>query len=281
MTADSIEKRPIDRQPRSRQHDFEPPAPIRNFMDARLDFPRSVPLRKSFIVASSYRCGSTFFCSHLWRTGVLGAPAEYLNTSASRMLRDIMMRRLRADSPQHYLAKLLACRTSRNGVFGMKVHFHHFEAAISWYPSMLRVLAPVTYIYLNRKDRLAQAVSMTKALQTDVWSSLESNVNPTLVYNEAFIVQCLREIQQQNFSWLRWFKINKIKPFVVHYEDSVADTAGAARGIIELLEVQNDEPDQICLPFIEKLGDDVNLEWRERFERAEPDWESWFPSPDF
>jgi len=163
----------------------------------------------------------------------------------------------------------------------MKVHFHHFEAAISWYPSMLRVLAPVTYIYLNRKDRLAQAVSMTKALQTDVWSSLESNVNPTLVYNEAFIVQCLREIQQQNFSWLRWFKINKIKPFVVHYEDSVADTAGAARGIIELLEVQNDEPDQICLPFIEKLGDDVNLEWRERFERAEPDWESWFPSPDF
>ena len=39
----------------------------------------SVPLRKSYIVASTDRSGSTFFCSLLWQTGVLGAPAEYWN----------------------------------------------------------------------------------------------------------------------------------------------------------------------------------------------------------
>ncbi len=196
------------------------------------------------------------------------------------MLRDVMMDRLRANSPEDYFAKLLACRTSRNGVFGMKVHFHHFEAAMSWYPSMLNLLSPVTYIYLNRKDRLSQAVSMTKALQTDVWSSLESDAKRTPQYNEAFIVQCLREIQQQNLSWLRWFETNNVAPFVVYYEDVVADTASVVRTIINLLGVTNEEPDRTHVPFIEKLGDEVNIEWRERFERSAPDWESWFPLPD-
>jgi trehalose 2-sulfotransferase len=262
------------------QRDVERHGPIRNFMDPCLDFPQSVPLRKSFIVAASYRCGSTFLCSHLWRTGVLGAPAEYLNVGGSRMLRDIMMRRLRADTPEQYFARLLGCRTSKNGVFGMKVHFPHFEAAMSWYPSMLEVLSPVTYIYLNRRDRLAQAISMTKALQTDVWSSLESNPRPTLLYNEAFIVQCLREIQHQNLNWLQWFETNNITPFIVHYEDAVADTAAVVRSVAERLGVADDEPEQIFLPFIEKLGDELNLEWRDRFARAAPDWESWFPLPD-
>jgi trehalose 2-sulfotransferase len=267
-------------EPRNVSHDAKSPHPIQNFMDVRLDFPQSVPLRRAFIVASSYRCGSTFLCSHLWRTGLLGAPAEYLNIAGSRMLRDVMMDRLRANSPEDYFAKLLACRTSRNGVFGMKVHFHHFEAAMSWYPSMLNLLSPVTYIYLNRKDRLSQAVSMTKALQTDVWSSLESDAKRTPQYNEAFIVQCLREIQQQNLSWLQWFETNSVAPFVVYYEDVVADTASVVRKIIDLLGAANEEPDRTHVPFIEKLGDEVNVEWRERFERSAPDWESWFPLAD-
>ena len=151
---------------------------------------------------------------------------------------------------------------------------------MSWHPPMLNLLSPLTYIYLNRKDRLSQAVSMTKALQTDVWSSLEGNAKRSPLYNEAFIVQSLREIQQQNLSWLQWFETNNIAPFVVHYEDVVADTASVVHSIIEFLGATNDEPDKTHVPVIEKLGDEVNVEWRERFERSAPDWESWFPLPD-
>ncbi len=240
------------------------------WMEPGLDFRRSVPLRKSYIVASSYRCGSTFFCSQLWSTGVLGAPAEYLNVGAGRMRRDDMMRRLQADSPEDYFAKLLGCRTSKNGVFGMKVHFPHFEAAMSWYPSMISVLSPVRYIFLDRKDKLAQAVSMAKAMQTDAWQSLDGSAKAVLVYDEGFIAQCLREIQQQNLGWLRWFEINNVRPLVVHYEDSVADTANVIRSVVELLDVQNDEPEQISLPAVEKQGDETNIEWLTRF-RREPD----------
>ena len=139
------------------------------------------PLRKSYVVASSYRCGSTYFCSELWRTGVLGAPAEYLNVGEGRMLRHVMESRLQASSPEDYFVKLLACRTSSNGVFGMKAHFHHFEPALDWCPSMLERLSPVTYIYLSRRDKLAQAVSMAKAMQTNGWTSMDGDVETTSV----------------------------------------------------------------------------------------------------
>jgi LPS sulfotransferase NodH len=195
------------------------------------------------------------------------------------MTRDYMMRRLRVDTPENYFAELLRRRISKNGVFGMKVHFPHLEAAMRWYPSVLHVLSPVTYIYLNRKDTLAQAVSMAKAMQTDAWQPWDEE-SATLIYNGPLIAQCLRELYQQKLGWLRWFEANRITPFIVHYEDSVADAASVVRSIVELLDVASDEPEQIALPVFEKQGDQINLEWRERFQRAAPDWESWFPLPD-
>jgi LPS sulfotransferase NodH len=264
-------------------------------MDPRLDFLRSTALRKSYIVASSYRCGSTFFCAELWRTGVLGAPAEYMNIGDGRRLRDVMMTRLQATSPEDYVAKLLACRTSKNGVFGMKVHFHHFEPALSWCPSLLRRLAPVTYIYLNRRDKLAQAVSMAKAMQTDVWTSLDRPSSVQLHYDEDFICECLEELNQQKLGWLRWFEINNITPFVVNYEDLLTDKQSVTRHILELFGVQSDEPDSVCLPPTGKQSDGTNSEWAARFRqdaasrqsKLDPrhgkpagDWESWLPLAD-
>lgn len=262
-----MNSRSTDSQPRDAECDLENPTPIRNWMDPRLDFSRSAPLRKSYVVASSYRCGSTFFCSELWRTGVLGAPGEYLNIGEGRMLRDLMASRLQAASPEDYFAKLLACRTSRNGVFGMKAHFHHFEPALNWCPSMIKLLSPVTYIYLNRRDKLAQAVSMAKAMQTDAWTSMDGAAEMTLRYDEDLIIQCLEDIRQQRLGWLRWFEINNIAPVVVNYEDLVADKASVMRSIVELFDAQNDEPEQIHPPVARKQGDETNIAWAARFRR--------------
>ena len=51
--------------------------------------------------------------------------------------------------------------------------------------------------------------------------------------------------------------------------------------IVELLGVANDGPEEILLPVLEKQADEINFEWRDRFQREAPDWESWFPLPDF
>ena len=236
-----------------------------------LDFPNRVPLRRSYIIASSYRCGSTFLCSELWKSGVLGAPSEYLNTDqASAVIttpRETgrMMGRLGVSTPEDYFTKLLECRTSRNGIFGMKAHFHHFEPALIWYPRMLEALAPITYIYINRRDKVAQAVSMAKAMQTHAWISFDEVTGRTLRYDTDFVEQCAAELERQRLGWWRWFETSQITPFVVTYEDLIADTTGVVRSVVELMGAENDEPERVSLPAVEKQSDEINMEWRNRF----------------
>ncbi len=252
---------------------------IRNLMDPRLDLSESPPLRKSYVVAASYRCGSTYLCTRLWNTGVLGAPAEYLNVGGGRMLRHVMERRLQATSPEDYFAKLLACRTSSNGVFGMKAHYNHFERALDWCPEMLRLLTPVTYIYLSRRDTVAQAVSMAKAIQTNKWTSMDDDAKTVLNYDERLIGQCLEEIQGQKIGWLRWFELNNITPFVLNYEDLITNTAGAIGSVIKLLDVLDDKGCELYPPAVEKLADGINAEWAARFRREALRASSRRPSP--
>jgi LPS sulfotransferase NodH/SAM-dependent methyltransferase len=244
--------------------------PIVHLTDARLDFRRTVPLRKSYIVASSYRCGSTFLCKELWSTGLLGAPWEYFNprkSPSTNSIQDTMMERLKASSIDDYVAKLIACRTTRNGVFGMKAHFHDFETTLKKYPGLLEALAPITYIFMDRRNKLAQAVSMARAMQTNSWISLAKADTAKLHYDRDLISKCLGKHEMQRLGWQRWFDANDINPFVVFYEELESNPAGVVRSVIEYLDVQDDDPNNIRLPPIEKQSDDINDEWVARFER--------------
>lgn len=200
--------------------------PVRFVLDERLDFNHFVPLKKSYIVASSYRSGSNYFCWELWRTGVLGAPVEFLNPYDAL---PVLMNRFKASSPADYITKLIQRRSSKNGVFGLKTHSHHFEVFLKQYPQLLEALAPVTFIHINRRNKLAQAVSMAKALQTDFWTSRIESERPPVQYDRELIAKCLEEVEQQELKWPRWFEAHNIEPFRVVYEDLIADTPKVIR----------------------------------------------------
>jgi len=237
---------------------------VRSFTDPRLDFAHSVPLKKSYIIASSFRSGSTLLCVKLWETGVLGAPWEYLNFHNEMPL---MMARLKPESPDDYISKLLACRTSSNGVFGVKAHFHDFSAALDRYKTVQERLAPIAYIYIDRRDKLAQAVSMAKAHQTESWTSLAAPNKAALCYSKTEIARCFAEANRQTRNWRKWFRNNDIKPTLIDYEDLLADPAKVVQGVVSLMGVENDRPDPVMVPQIKKQGDDMNEDWIERFRR--------------
>jgi trehalose 2-sulfotransferase len=236
--------------------------PVRFVLDERLDFNHFVPLRKSYIVASSYRSGSNYLCQELWRTGVLGSPVEFLNPYDAL---PAVMNRFKASSPADYITKLIARRSSKNGVFGLKTHSHHFEVFLKQYPQLLETLAPVTFIHINRRNKLAQAVSMAKALQTDFWTSRIESERPPVEYDRELIAKCLEEVEAQELKWPQWFAAHNITPFQVLYEDLIADTGKVVRSIVQLLGVQDDEPDQVHVPPMKRQGDRTNREWIDRF----------------
>ncbi len=239
--------------------------PIRSMTDARLDFTHGTPMRQSFIVASSPRSGSTYFCRLLGQSGLLGTPSEVLNPGFD--LKGFK-NRFKASSPADYIAELISRRTAKSGVFGLKAHFENFEGFLKEYPALLDVLSPVTYIYINRRDRVAQAVSMARALQTNQWSSQgQEGKKPELRYNRELIANAMKEVELQDAGWLNWFKANNITPFRLTYEDLLADPAGTVQRVVEHLGVQDAERDEVKVPPVEKQGDDTNQEWIERFRR--------------
>lgn len=242
-------------------------AGLSGISSARYDLKGRGPFRGAYIIAASYRCGSTHLCTRLWKTGLLGAPFEYLNYEHEMKF---LYSRLGADSPEDYLERLIACRMSDNGVFGLKAHFHHFRAALRACPSALQRLQPLQFIFIRRDDKIAQAVSLAKALQTRAWLGLgdgERHDIP-LFYSDEFIRACLEEVHRQEDSWIDWFKDRQVTPHVVLYEDLLRDEEQTVRKLCVALGVAGDEPSTGEVPRVERQSDSVNAEWISRFKRA-------------
>lgn len=236
-------------------------AGFNGYTSANLDF-RPAELKKAYIVASSFRSGSTHLSISLWETGVLGAPCEYFNYDIDKRF---MFARLGCPSPADYYRKLITCRTSKNGIFGVKAHYLHFAKSLVEYPPLLEILSPLMFIYINRRDKIAQAVSMARALQTNVWLAFQQQRRTPLFYSREFIQECLREVYFQVNSWKTWFEERGIEPLVVNYETLLADKAGVVQSIVRRLGAENDDPEEVVLPKPAVLSDGVNAEWIRRF----------------
>lgn len=231
---------------------------------ARYDMHGRGPLRRAYIIAASYRSGSTHLCTRLWHTGVLGAPFEYLNYEHEMRF---MYSRLGASSPADYLRRLIQHRMSDNGVFGLKAHFHHFRAALRTFPDLLQRLAPVQFIFIRRNDKLAQAVSLAKALQSRAWLSLSTvpAQGIPLFYSREFISACLAEVLRQETSWTQWFEAQGLTAHNVHYEDLLHDERQVVGDICRLLGVQGDAPSRSEVPVLSRQSDCVNTQWADRY----------------
>ena len=143
--------------------------------EGKFDFPgRQQKPALAYLLASVPRAGSTHFSHLLWRTGCLGAPLEYLNFEGAGPYGFAAA----AASLQHELWRsVLRRRCSPNGVFGLKVFPPQLEALQKSNPELLsNVLAtmlprdaPRHVIYLRRRDRVAQTVSLARASLSGIW----------------------------------------------------------------------------------------------------------------
>lgn len=229
----------------------------------KFDFVGSAPCTRSYIIASSERSGSTYLAMILWATGILGAPWEYLNYDSEMKF---MAQRLQPLSVEDYFQRVVSLRTSANGVFGFKAHYHHFAKVLEHCPSLLDRLPPPRFIVITRRDRLGQAISLARAIQTGAWSSHAVAAREP-AYDRALIEKCLVKVKLQADGWTQWLADRAIKPLVVDYEDLV--TAPAA--VLDRVRVFIEPPahakaETIDLPAVRRQGDDTNAEWARRFQ---------------
>jgi len=251
--------------------------------EGRFDFPpRTGPPDRTYLLASVPRAGSTYFSHVLWQTGCLGAPLEYVNFEAAGPYG------FAADSAalqQELWRSVLRRRCSPNGVFGLKAFPQQLEDLQRTNPPLLTdVLAvmlpkdrPRRVVYLRRRDRLAQTVSLARASLSGVWRQDQERADAEpLQYSQDALDSAERGIELQESVWASMFADLRVEPLNLWHEDVLADPAAAARQVADYLGVSIDPNAGVDVPQISKQSPGEATDWIARYAqvRSAPDRQS-------
>jgi LPS sulfotransferase NodH len=130
------------------------------------------------------------------------------------------------------------------------------------------------YIHLSRRDKVAQAVSLHKALSTGLWhraadgSELERWApHRDASYDADQIGTQVAELTAQDRNWHEWFSAHSIEPLHLDYEGFSSDPRSGLRRVLAALGQDASRADAVALPTA-RLADDESSRWAARF-RAE------------
>jgi trehalose 2-sulfotransferase len=195
------------------------------------------------------RSGSTLLCEALTQTGVAGRPQEYFevlrHSGLPREPREYftgvadpgVLSLLPATQPARPAAEGFAARlatvaelgTTPNGVFGAKLMWGHLNDLAARAREVPRYAEPAgadllaalfggpAYVLVTRHDKVAQAVSLWRAVQTRAWRA-GSGEGRTAVYHFGAIDHLVSQLSDQDERWRRWVAAADIEPVVVTYE---------------------------------------------------------------
>jgi len=245
--------------------------------------PSGAPPGLSYVVSSTGRSGSGLLCRALAALGQLGAPMEYFNP----IHREILTGRWECDADlASYVRALHARRTSREGVFGTKLHWNQLvslraealgadarEPGFAFSADFLEQILPAArYVRIVRLDIDRQAVSLWLALRTGRWSEATSEAAPAVpgdeepAYDFEGIAACRRTIENGEAHWDRFLRAAGIEPLVVVYENLVSDYEETVRRVASDLTPGLIAPTTpIAQPVTRALADARSEEHHRRF----------------
>ena len=242
---------------------------------------------KSCLVCATPRSGSTLLCALLEGTGVAGRPQEFFERLAHSGLPRQPREYFEGVEDAELLAHLaptdpgapddadpipaaLAAGTTPNGVFGAKLMWTHLldladrlgRPADAALPSD-RFPDP-SYVHVTRGDKVAQAVSLWRAVQTRAWRAGDVKEEGSAVYHGGAIGHLATQLAEQDEAWRGWFAANGIRPLTIAYEDLAGDAEATTASVLDHLGVG---PAAIPAPPLRRQGDDRSARWAERYRR--------------
>ena len=186
---------------------------------------------------------------------------------------------------QAYLSAVHAEGATGTPVFGMRLMWESLgdlsKRLECFYPGLpddnarfQSAFGPVSYVYLSRQDKVAQAVSYFKAEQSGLWhvhadgterERLKTGQLP--VYDGQALARIVTELHEHQAAWADWFARQEIQPVCITYEALSADPQAALATVLAGLGL--DPAVAVTVePRTAKLADEQSQEWAARF-RAE------------
>ena len=216
---------------------------------------------QGYLVLSEARSGSSWLTAMANNTGVLGNCAEWLQPS------HLEKPFAEYDADSHF-QMIMRESATENGRFAAKIFpaelFRvHCELGYD-FVHRCRQEHEVSVVLLRRKDTLAQAISLTRALQTRQWTSTDFKHARKPDYDFHRICQSLFYIHRSYEFWST-YAMTQAMPFeIICYEDLLDDPSPFLNHLAGELGVTVSGPTET------KLGiqrDALSAEWRERFQQ--------------
>ena len=279
---------------------------------------------RSYLVCATPRSGSTLVCQALKETGIAGRPEEYFEALRhsgrprrpeeyfegvdDRSILDHLGERGLGDEPQQrsplwsraaydrYLEWALDAGTTPNGIFGAKLMWGYFGDFVSLLRNVpayrdvpLAELLPtvfpdLTFVRIVRANKVRQAVSLWKAVQTATWredqatssaASVEDDGappyrtfieehRPQLRFHYRAINHLLEQLLIEEASWDAFFEHSGIRPILVMYENFAADYENSTLNLLDRLDLS--PPDDFEFePRMKRQSDGINDDWTRRY----------------
>jgi LPS sulfotransferase NodH len=281
--------------------------------------------QRSYLVCATPRSGSTLVCHALSETGVAGNPEEYFEALRhsgrprrpeeyfqgveDQSIRDHLGERavgaeLPPRSPlwsrtayDRYLEWAFETGTTGNGVFGAKLMWGYFGDFVSLLRNIpeyrdlpLAELLPtvfpgLTFVRVVRANKLRQAVSLWKAVQSATWredqasaeaaASVEGDGTPTyrsfieahrpqMRFHYRAIAHLLDQLLAEEASWDAFFEHCEIKPVLILYENFAAAYETSTLNLLDRLGLFPPAGFEFE-PRMKRQSDKVNDDWARRY----------------
>lgn len=252
-----------------------------------------MPPKQSIFICTTPRSGSTALSKSLKQTGLLGDPQEfflYLYWQKYEPERMEAAHLQRWQLPLNMLIKQIFKEgATDNGIFTIKIMWEQLEEMLinlHNFPQLKRlktemipplVFPDIFYVYWVRRDKVRQAVSYAKALQTGIFHSTQklhynyetksytTEVNPNLKYDFYQILFLYQFLLRKENAWEQYFTRANLQPLRLVYEDFEDKIETAALKIANAINISI--PIQTVKQKItmKKLANSINDDWADRF----------------
>ena len=221
-----------------------------------------VDVTRSYVVCATPRSGSTLLCELLKGTGVAGRPEEYfearpetglpahpgdyldgLPRTGAGIRDDTTPPRapeysslVGLESYRRHLERTFRAGTTSNGVFGTKLMWRHVQTlgtlagslpefgGLGTHDLLTSLLRDPRYVWMTRNDKLRQAISLWRALQTRQWRLDHHNQDAPAVqlqYSFEGIDHLVNVLHADDAAWREHFDAHGIRALTVVYEDDL------------------------------------------------------------
>ncbi|MCI5151125.1 MAG: hypothetical protein D3916_17370 [Candidatus Electrothrix sp. MAN1_4] len=185
---------------------------------------------------------------------------------------------------QEYLGRVLQEGATENEVFGAKImmgsgYFEYFTGKLRTLPDckekdtsssemMDSVFPNLHYIWVTRRNKVLQAISWWRAIQSGRWFWRGEELPATdkkQGFNFESIDYLVQELVMREASWQEFFVEGRINPYVVMYEDFVSTYEEVALDILEYLDIPFAHEIMFKERSLRKQADEQSEEWMRQY----------------